>query len=130
MKRLLVLLMLGIGISSFSQNIVFNSKYFEMCEFNYEIDEYEITGSDWGNVRLEAFEEYFIIKWEDESEKVWWEFNEEESSEDVLMYYTQDEEEKLVFDGSEDEIYMYGKYNNRTDRYEELIILSKIELKE
>ena len=126
MKKLFLLLLMFLSILTFSQNIV-TAKYMEMLEFNYQADDYEIIEERWADVRLEVSEDYFILNVEGETTKFWWEFDEKESNKDMYVFYTENEEEKMVFDDTEEEIGIFFEYNKRTDRYEGLIILSKIE---
>ena len=126
MKKLFLLLLMFLSILTFSQNIV-TAKYMEMLEFNYQADDYEIIEERWADVRLEVSEDYFILNVEGETTKFWWEFDEKECNKDMYVFYTENEEEKMVFDDTEEEIGIFFEYNKRTDRYEGLIILSKIE---
>ena len=125
-KRIFLLSTMLISIITFSQEI-FNSKYMEVCEFNYKLDDYEIVQEVWMDVELTAYEDYCIILAEGEEEKMWWEVSEEESDGDFIVFYTEDQEDKIVFDGDEERILMFFEYNGRKDRYDGLVILSKIE---
>ena len=127
MKKILLLLMMGFSLLTFSQEIIFSTKYMQICEFDYDEDDYIINDEAWINTELETSEEYAILKLAEEVEtKIWWEFNEEESNDDYNVYYTENNIDKFVFDYIEEEIYMFSEYNNSTNQYDELLILSKI----
>ena len=128
MKKILLLLIMGVSLLTFSQNAIFHSKYMEMCKFNYEKDDYVIDEEMWIDVELTAYEEYCILLVEGEEKKMWWEFNIDESDDDFYIYYTENHTDKIVFDDSQEEIYIFFEYNSRKEEYEELIILSKITL--
>tara|TARA_B100000902_G_C26664561_1_gene600049 strand:+ start:77 stop:463 length:387 start_codon:yes stop_codon:yes gene_type:complete len=126
-KRIFLLSTMLISIISFSQEI-FNSKYTQICEFNYKLDDYEILEEVWMDVKLTAYEDYCIILSEgEEEEKMWWEVSEEESDGNFIVFYTEDQEDKIIFDGDEEQILIFFEYNGRKDRYDALVILSKIE---
>ena len=130
MKKLLLLLMMGFSLLTFSQEIIFSTKYMQICEFDYDEDDYIINDEAWINTELVTSEEYVIIKLEGEEEKIWWELNEEESTDNYFVYYTENEADKIIFDDIEEEIYMFYEYNNSTNQYDELLILSKITVEE
>ena len=134
MKKLLPILlclpMIGFSLLTFSQEAIFYTKYMQICEFDYDEDDYIINDEDWINTELETSEEYAIFKLEGEETKIWWEFNEEESNDDYSVYFTENNIDKFVFDYIEEEIYMFSEYNNSTNQYDELLILSKITVKE
>tara|TARA_B110000211_G_C13542926_1_gene320196 strand:- start:102 stop:494 length:393 start_codon:yes stop_codon:yes gene_type:complete len=130
MKKPILLLMMGFSLLTFSQEPIFTAKYMQICEFDYDEDDYIINDEDWINTELETSEEYAIFKLEGEETKIWWEFNEEESNDDYSVYYTENNIDKFVFDYTEEEIYMFSEYNNSTNQYDELLILSKITVEE
>ena len=130
MKKLLLLLMMGFSLLTFSQEAIFSTKYMKICEFDYDEDDYIISNEVWINTELVTSEDYAILKQEGEETKMWWEFNEEESNDNYYVYYTENNIDKIVFDDIEEEIYIFFEYNNSTNQYEELLILSKITVEE
>lgn len=129
-----------LSITSFSQNTVFLAKYMEFYAYDYNEDDYlpmeEYEVGLWVDIRLEAWDDYLITETEPygggspEIRKFWWEFDEEESDEDFYTFYTEDDEYKIVFDLNEEEIMMFSTFNEKENRYEELILISKIEIEE
>ena len=134
MKKLLPILlclpMIGFSLLSFSQESIFYTKYMKVCEFDYDEDDFMIIEEEWINTDIVASEEYAIFIIDGEKSKKWWEFNEEESTDNYYVYYTENNIEKVVFDDIEEEIYLFFDYNNYTNQYEELLILSKITVEE
>ena len=122
--------MMGFSLLTFSQEAIFSTKYMKICEFDYDEDDYIISNEVWINTELVTSEDYAILKQEGEETKMWWEFNEEESNDNYYVYYTENNIDKIVFDDIEEEIYIFFKYNNSTNQYEELLILSKITVEE
>ena len=134
MKKLLPILlclpMIGFSLLTFSQEAIFYTKYMQICEFDYDEDDFMIIEAVWINTDIVASEEYAIIKIEGEERKMWWELNEEESTDNYYVFYAENNIEKVVFDDIEEEIYIFFEYNNYTNQYEELLILSKITVEE
>jgi|MEHZ01.5.fsa_nt_MEHZ011523009.1_3 hypothetical protein len=134
MKKLLPILlclpMIGFSLLTFSQEAIFYTKYMQICEFDYDEDDFMIIEEEWINTDIVAYEEFAIIKIEGEERKMWWELNEEESTDNYYVFYAENNIEKVVFDDIEEEIYIFFEYNNYTNQYEELLILSKITVEE
>jgi hypothetical protein len=134
MKKLLPILlclpMIGFSLLSFSQESIFYTKYMKVCEFDYDEDDFMIIEEAWISTDIVASEEYAIFIIDGEERKMWWEFNEDESTDNFYVYYAEDNIEKVVFDDIEEEIYIFFEYNNYTNQYEELLILSKITVEE
>jgi hypothetical protein len=134
MKKLLPILlclpMIGFSLLTFSQEAIFYTKYMQICEFDYDEDDFMIIEEEWINTDIVAYEEFAIIKIEGEERKMWWELNEEESTDNYYVFYAENNIEKVVFDDIEEEIYIFFEYNDYTNQYEELLILSKITVEE
>ena len=134
MKKLLPILlclpMIGFSLLSFSQESIFHTKYMKVCEFDYDEDDFMIIEEAWISTDIVASEEYAIFIIDGEERKMWWEFNEDESTDNFYVYYAEDNIEKVVFDDIEEEIYIFFEYNDYTNQYEELLILSKITVEE
>ena len=134
MKKLLPILlclpMIGFSLLSFSQESIFHTKYMKVCEFDYDEDDFMIIEEAWISTDILASEEYAIFIIDGEERKMWWEFNEDESTDNFYVYYAEDNIEKVVFDDIEEEIYIFFEYNDYTNQYEELLILSKITVEE
>jgi hypothetical protein len=122
--------MIGFSLLTFSQESIFYTKYMQICEFDYDEDDFMIIEEVLINTDIVASEEYAIIKIEGEERKMWWELNEEESTDNYYVFYAENNIEKVVFDDIEEEIYIFFEYNNYTNQYEELLILSKITVEE
>tara|TARA_B110000459_G_C16518457_1_gene451386 strand:- start:95 stop:463 length:369 start_codon:yes stop_codon:yes gene_type:complete len=122
--------MIGFSLLTFSQEAIFYTKYMQICEFDYDEDDFMIIEEEWINTDIVAYEEFAIIKIEGEERKMWWELNEEESTDNYYVFYAENNIEKVVFDDIEEEIYIFFEYNDYTNQYEELLILSKITVEE
>ena len=119
--------MMGFSLITFSQEAIFSAKYMILYEFDYDEDDYILSGKEWIHTELVVSDKYVIIKVEGDEEKMWWEFNDEESTDNYFVYYTENELDKIIFDDIREEIYMFFEYNNSTNQYENLCVLSKIE---
>ena len=66
MKKLLLILlclpMIGFSLLTFSQEAIFYTKYMQICEFDYDEDDFMIIEEEWINTDIVAYEEFAIIK--------------------------------------------------------------------
>ena len=133
MKRIIFLALISlISFTSFSQvnyNQKITAKYAEISEIDYLKDEYIITNSGWETVIIEPYETHYIYYYEGEKRKVWWEYLNYDDDLEGDLYYTEDGRE-VIFCYDEQRILFYSKYNERTDTYEQLIELSRLEVED
>jgi hypothetical protein len=74
---------------------------------------------------LDPFEDYYLVDINNEQSKIWWEY---EANDSKLgdVYYTQDDR-KIIFNYTDQEIYFYYSYNKDKNRYEDIMVVSKLE---
>ena len=132
MRRLLLLTIMFIGTYSFSQNIIFNVGYMQVGEWNSAIEDYDILEEKKIDVSIEAYEDYFIFVSPDKQrEKVYHEFQEENSDDEIATFYLKDfdgEEALIIFNEEQELIYLFGKYNDEIENWENIMIMSDIKL--
>ena len=129
MKKInLFLLMILLSFSVYSQvdyNKIIKSKYVGFFNFDYSTGDYIATESNWLDVSLNPFEDYYLVDINNEQSKIWWEY---EANDSKLgdVYYTQDDR-KIIFNYTDQEIYFYYSYNKDKNRYEDIMVASKLE---
>ena len=132
MRKLLLLTMMFIGTYSFSQNIIFNVGYIQVGEWNSAIEDYDILEEKKVDVSIEAYEDYFIFVSPDKArEKVYHEVQEENSDDENTTFYLEDfdgEKCLIIFNDEQELIYLFGKYNDEIENWENIMIMSDIEL--
>ena len=127
-KFFLFFLIILFSISAYSQvdyNKIIKSKYVDFFNFDYSKGEYTATESDWLDVTLDPFEDYYLVDINNEQTKIWWEY-EENDTELGDVYYTKDDR-KIIFNYEKQEIYFYFTYNEDKNRYEDIMVVSKLE---
>ena len=127
-KFILFFLIILFSISAYSQvdyNKIIKSKYVDFFNFDYSTGDYTATESDWLDVTLDPFEDYYLVDINNEQTKIWWEY-EENDTELGDVYYTKDDR-KIIFNYKKQEIYFYFSYNEDKNRYEDIMVVSKLE---
>tara|TARA_B100000767_G_C19414550_1_gene389363 strand:+ start:84 stop:485 length:402 start_codon:yes stop_codon:yes gene_type:complete len=127
-KFFLFFLIILFSISAYSQvdyNKIIKSKYVDFFNFDYSTGDYTATESDWLDVTLDPFEDYYLVDINNEQTKIWWEY-EENDTELGDVYYTKDDR-KIIFNYKKQEIYFYFSYNEDKNRYEDIMVVSKLE---
>ena len=129
MKKLILLSLLCVfSLSSYSQvdyNKIIESKYVDFFKYDYSIEDYTAIESDWLDVTLDPFEDYYLVDINNEQSKIWWEYEENDTKLGDI-YYTKDGR-KIIFNYEEQEIYFYYSYNEHKNRYEDIMVISKLE---
>ena len=129
MKKLILLSLLCVfSLSSYSQvdyNKIIESKYVNFFKYDYSIEDYTAIESDWLDVTLDPFEDYYLVDINNEQSKIWWEYEENDTKLGDI-YYTKDGR-KIIFNYEEQEIYFYFSYNEDKNRYEDIMVISKLE---
>ena len=129
MKKLILLSLLCVfSLSSYSQvdyNKIIESKYVDFFKYDYSIEDYTAIESDWLDVTLDPFEDYYLVDINNEQSKIWWEYEENDTKLGDI-YYTKDGR-KIIFNYEEQEIYFYYSYNEDKNRYEDIMVISKLE---
>jgi len=129
MKKLILLSLLCVfSLSSYSQvdyNKIIESKYVNFFKYDYSIEDYTAIESDWLDVTLDPFEDYYLVDINNEQSKIWWEYEENDTKLGDI-YYTKDGR-KIIFNYEEQEIYFYYSYNEHKNRYEDIMVISKLE---
>ena len=130
MKRFIYLALISlISFTAFSQvnyNQIITAKYAEIAEIDYLKDEYVITSSGWETVIIEPYETHYILHYKGEKSKIWWEYLNYDNDLEGDLYLTEDGRE-VIFCYDDQRILFYANYNEKTDTYEQLIELSRIE---
>jgi len=129
MKKLILLSLLCVfSLSSYSQvdyNKIIESKYVDFFKYDYSRGDYTAIESDWLDVTLDPFEDYYLVDINNEQSKIWWEYEENDTKLGDI-YYTKDGR-KIIFNYEEQEIYFYYSYNEDKNRYEDIMVISKLE---
>ena len=83
MKKLILLSLLCVfSLSSYSQvdyNKIIESKYVDFFKYDYSIEDYTAIESDWLDVTLDPFEDYYLVDINNEQSKIWWEYEENDT---------------------------------------------------
>lgn len=74
---------------------------------------------------MDPFEDYYLVDINNEQSKIWWEYEENDTKLGDI-YYTKDGR-KIIFNYEEQEIYFYYSYNEHKNRYEDIMVISKLE---
>jgi len=110
-------------------NSTISSKYFESFTLDYSSDEYQSNeDGEWLDISFITNLDYVLVEIKGYDErKVWWEHSAETSDENFDFYTTEDGE-LIEFDYENQLILWYHGYNETFDRYENLDMMSKLEV--
>lgn len=135
MKKIIYLFLISlISFTGFSQvnydNIII-SKYAKSYEWDYNQKEYIEEDSDWITSYISPYEDYYLFSYEDNEEvsKVWWEYDNFNEELDGDVYFTEGGA-KIIFLYEKQQVWFFGDYSEKNNRYETLFVLDKIEVEE
>jgi len=130
MKTLFYILFI-FSIASLSAQVDYSKKFiskkFQLATLNYDDNNYYFDG-DAADLEIELVpeENYYLVTVEGEDEeRVAWEYL--QSNESVMIYQDADNN-RLDFDLKSGQILIYGEYNETTQFYDGVMILSDLEV--
>tara|TARA_B100000902_G_scaffold382438_1_gene420099 strand:+ start:509 stop:907 length:399 start_codon:yes stop_codon:yes gene_type:complete len=130
MKKIILFVLTGVFyINAQVDNSTISSKYFESFTLDYSSDEYQSNeDGEWLDISFITNLDYVLVEIKGYDErKVWWEHSAETSDENFDFYTTEDGE-LIEFDYENQLILWYHGYNETFDRYENLDMMSKLEV--
>jgi len=130
MKKIILFFLTGVFyINAQVDNSTISSKYFESFTLDYSSDEYQSNeDGEWLDISFITNLDYVLVEIKGYDErKVWWEHSAETSDENFDFYTTEDGE-LIEFDYENQLILWYHGYNETFDRYENLDMMSKLEV--
>tara|TARA_B100000902_G_C27238615_1_gene878776 strand:+ start:1015 stop:1452 length:438 start_codon:yes stop_codon:yes gene_type:complete len=130
MKNIFFLLFI-FSIASLSAQIDYSkkliSKKFQTATLNYDDNQYYFDNDAvYIEIQLVPEENYYLVSFDGkEEEKIAWEYV--QSKESVMIYQDEDNT-RLDFDLKSGQILVYDEYNETTGFYENVMILSELEI--
>ena len=130
MKNLFYILFI-FSIASLSAQVDYSKKFiskkFQLATLNYDDNNYYFDGDAADlEIQLVPEENYYLVTVEGEDEeKVAWEYVQ---SNDSVMIYQDVDNNRLDFDLKSGQILIYGEYNETTEFYDGVMILSELEV--
>ena len=130
MRKLLFILSICVSFSGLAQvntSILIKSQYVEFLNWDEGQDDYILDSKDWLDMTIDPYDDYYLIEIDNDGDidKVWWEHSENVQDFDGDTYFTKDGR-KIVFNYDTQEIWFFYDFYERTDRYLQLMIVSKL----
>lgn len=134
MKKIINLFLISLisftGFSQVNYDNIITSKYVKSYVWDYNQEEYIEETSDWITSYISPFEDYYLFSYEEEEEsKVWWEYDSFNKELDGDVYYTEGGI-KIIFLYEAQQVWFFGDFSEKNNRYETLFVLDKIEVEE
>ena len=105
----------------------FISKKFQTATLNYDDNNYYFDDNEAIDLEIQLVPEetYYLVTIDGEEEKVAWEYM--QSNESVMIYQDEDNS-RIDFDLKEGQIIIYNDYNETSEFYEGMVILSELDV--
>ena len=107
------------------------AKYSTFSTWSYSQEEYiedeEISG--WMETSILPQKDYYIVNFSEKESKVWWEHSSKSDEIDETDIYITEDKRKVVFNYEFQIIYFFYNFNETYNRYEDLMQISKLEVR-